>query len=236
VTAVALDRGDLARWFASAAVALAVHAGLATALMISRTPVEGDDGTAVVMVELAPIDSNAAAPSQDDIAPGPLQQEAAPTVEAQPEKPPEKTDDKVEPPPPAPEPEVVLPQETPKPEVKPQEAPMPAAPLTTAPPRPRPSAAQVATWHRTILLQLERHKGYPAAARERHETGVARLAFSIDRSGRVVTSRIVQSSGSSALDQETLATVRRAQPFPNPPLDMPGETFDFTVPIRFNIK
>ena len=39
-----------------------------------------------------------------------------------------------------------------------------------------------------------------------------------------------------ALDQETIDTVRRAQPFPPPPANMPGETFDFTVPIRFNIR
>jgi outer membrane biosynthesis protein TonB len=31
-------------------------------------------------------------------------------------------------------------------------------------------------------------------------------------------------------------TVRRAQPFPSPPANMAGETFEFTVPIRFNIR
>ena len=56
-----------------------------------------------------------------------------------------------------------------------------------------------------------------------------------DRSGKVVTSRLVRTSGSAALDQETMDTVRRAQPFPSPPANMPGETFEFTVPIRFNI-
>ena len=233
---MALDRGDLVRWFASAAVVLALHAGGATALMAWRTPVEGDDGTAAIVVELAPIESDASTPSQDDIAPGPLQQEAAPAAEPQPEKPPEKAEDKVEPPPPVPEPDVVLPQETPKPEVKPQDTPTPAAPLTTAPPRPRPSAAQIASWHRTIALQIERHKGYPPAARARHQTGVVKLSFAIDRAGRVVSSRIVQSSGVAALDQETLATVQRAQPFPPPPPNLPGENFDFTVPIRFNIR
>jgi protein TonB len=46
----------------------------------------------------------------------------------------------------------------------------------------------------------------------------------------------VRTSGSPALDQETIATVRRAQPFPPPPLNMPGDSFDFTVPIHFNIR
>jgi len=51
-----------------------------------------------------------------------------------------------------------------------------------------------------------------------------------------VASRIARTSGSAALDQETIDTVRRAQPFPSPPPNMPGETFEFTVPIRFNIR
>jgi protein TonB len=51
-----------------------------------------------------------------------------------------------------------------------------------------------------------------------------------------VTSRVVRTSGFAALDRETIDTVRRAQPFPPPPPNMPGETFDFTVPIRFNIR
>jgi protein TonB len=51
-----------------------------------------------------------------------------------------------------------------------------------------------------------------------------------------VASRIVRTSGFAALDQETIDTVRRAQPFPPPPPNMSGETFDFTVPIRFNIR
>ena len=66
--------------------------------------------------------------------------------------------------------------------------------------------------------------------------GIAELAFTLDRNGEVVTSRVVRSSGFAALDQDTIDTVRRAQPFPPPPANMPGETFDFTVPIRFNIR
>lgn len=236
MTAAVREDRDLARWLACAAVVLGVHAGAATLLARWHTATDGDEGTALVVVDLAP--SIAASPSQsrDDIAPGPLQQEQARAIESQPDKPNENTEEKAEPPPPAPDPEIVLPQQSPKTEAKPQEAPTPPAPVATAPPPPRPSAAQVASWHRTIALQLERHKGYPAAARTRHQTGVVQLGFAIDRAGRVVASRIVHSSGVPALDQESLATVKRAQPFPPPPPAMPGQTFDFTVPIRFNIR
>jgi protein TonB len=38
------------------------------------------------------------------------------------------------------------------------------------------------------------------------------------------------------LDEETLALVQRAQPFPAPPPDVPGDEIKFAVPVRFSIK
>jgi protein TonB len=46
----------------------------------------------------------------------------------------------------------------------------------------------------------------------------------------------VRSSGTSALDEEALALLRRAQPFPPPPPELSGSRVDLTVPIRFNLK
>ena len=59
-------------------------------------------------------------------------------------------------------------------------------------------------------------------------------AFSIDRQGRVLTSRIVHSSGSDALDDEALALVKRAQPLPPPPAGLADDQLSFVVPIRYH--
>jgi protein TonB len=64
--------------------------------------------------------------------------------------------------------------------------------------------------------------------------GEARLQFSIDRNGRVLTSRIVHSSGSDALDEEALALVKRAAPLPPPPVGLPDDRLSFVVPIRYH--
>jgi protein TonB len=120
------------------------------------------------------------------------------------------------------------------PEAKPHDD-TPPAPATSAPQTPSARAA-VPTWRSQIVAMLERNKRYPSEARARREQGVAQLAFSIDRQGRVVSSRIVTGSGSSALDQETQALVQRAQPFPTPPPSVAGSEITFTVPIRFNIR
>jgi protein TonB len=46
----------------------------------------------------------------------------------------------------------------------------------------------------------------------------------------------VRSAGAAALDEEALALLDRAQPFPPPPPELAGEVVNLTVPIRFNLK
>jgi periplasmic protein TonB len=232
MSAILADSYDLRRWSLSAAVVISLHAALVLTLTNWHERMPGDEGTDAIMVDLSPVMAPPTE-SRNDLAPGPEQQQSKPTRDAQQiEKTPEE---KIEAPPPVPDAEVKLPEEVKQPE-KPKEEVTPPVPETTSPPRPKPSAAQVASWYRKIAQQVERNKGYPPSARARHETGTAELAFTLDRSGKVMASRIVRTSGSAALDQETMDTVRRAQPFPSPPQNMPGETFEFTVPIRFNIR
>jgi protein TonB len=132
-----------------------------------------------------------------------------------------------------------------------QEAQMPS-PLTTAPqaiteavaalpaaPAPGHSKAAeskaVPTWKSQLAAALERNKRYPPAAQARREQGVAKVFFSLDRQGRLIASRLVESSGAAALDAEALAILKRAQPFPLPPAEL-GPRVDLTVPIRFHLK
>src|SRR5262249_54765795 len=115
-----------------------------------------------------------------------------------------------------------------------RQAAIPAAPMQGRI-TPIPSDA-VPTWKSHILALLERHKRYPEAAQSRHQHGIAQVLFTLDRLGRVIRSRIVRSSGASTLDEEALALLLRAQPFPPPPLEVPGERVDLSVPIRFNLK
>jgi protein TonB len=113
------------------------------------------------------------------------------------------------------------------------------APVAAAPTQGQVSVSNsdaVPSWKRRVVTLLERNKRYPSAAQSRGEKGTAQLAFSLDRTGRVTASRIVRSSGSATLDHETLELVRRAQPFPAPPSEMPGAQIDLTVPIRFNMR
>ena len=229
------DRYDLGRWAASAALVIGLHAAGVTLLLRHHEPVVGDEGGPAIVVDLSPF-ITPPTDSRQDLAPGPeqqiVQQPPEPPREQKPEEEEEKP--KVEPPPPQPEAEVTLPREV-KPE-PPKPLPQPEQPRPTAPPRQRvASAAAVTAWNVSIAKQIEKHKGYPPSALPRRETGVTQVAFAIDRDGRVIDSRIIRSSGHAALDEEAMATLRRAQPFPRPPDDLPGEKFEFTVPVKFNV-
>src|SRR5260370_1210429 len=91
-------------------------------------------------------------------------------------------------------------------------------------------------WQSALAAHLERFKRYPSAARAQGEQGIAKVAFTIDHEGHLLSSRIVQSSGSPLLDQETLAMLARAQPMPRPPDQLANAELTFVVPVRFNIR
>jgi TonB family protein len=98
-----------------------------------------------------------------------------------------------------------------------------------------PVAPEVALWKSSVVARIDQHKRYPEDAKSRREQGVTQVFFSLDRQGRVLESRVVSSSGANALDEEALALLRRAQPFPLPPQELAGDHVDLTVPIRFNL-
>jgi protein TonB len=109
-----------------------------------------------------------------------------------------------------------------------------AAPSTGASAAP-PSNA-VPTWQGLLLGRLEQFKRYPRSAQSRHQQGIAYLRFTMDRAGKVVSASIDKSSGFDLLDQETLALIRRAEPLPVPPSEVPGDPIELVVPVQFFLR
>ncbi|MDH7794980.1 MULTISPECIES: TonB family protein [unclassified Beijerinckia] len=103
-----------------------------------------------------------------------------------------------------------------------------AAPVAASAPV---SGAAIASWRGSLIAHLNRYKRFPAGA---NGAGAASVSFTIDRSGRVLSSSLVRSSGDPALDGEAVAMMRRASPVPQPPENMGGRTISLAVPIRFN--
>ena len=82
-----------------------------------------------------------------------------------------------------------------------------------------------------MIERLTKVQRYPARARGAQ--GMVSLAFTINRQGKVVSSKIVKSSGSRVLDAEALDLIKRAEPLPPPPTDIADSDLSFVVPIRF---
>jgi protein TonB len=161
-----------------------------------------------------------------------------------------------------PEPKQVKPAEAkpvqPKPEPKQRVAAKPAetkaaAPArVAAPTRDRASAAAPAStpsspannvgvgrsdydtnYRGLVSAHLARYKQYPADARSSGKTGTAAVTFSIGGGGGVTSVSLARGSGVASIDQEVVAMVRRASPFPAPP---GGRPQSFTVPVSFRLN
>ncbi|WP_371345334.1 energy transducer TonB [Ancylobacter sp. IITR112] len=153
---------------------------------------------------------------------------------------------------PPPEEKPEPPKEQPKPKPKPKKkdkSDLPPAPRTSAAPSieaqnadrvaaPTAGAATSnsraqANWRSRLMAHLNRHKRYPAGE---NGTGKAKVAFSINRAGQVLSARLAGSSGNPRFDEEAVAMVRRASPVPPPPADVGGGTISFTVPVVFSLR
>ncbi|WP_375412189.1 TonB family protein [uncultured Bradyrhizobium sp.] len=94
------------------------------------------------------------------------------------------------------------------------------------------AAAALASYNQRVAAHLQRFKQYPPGG----EQGTSRLSFTLGRGGQVLGSRIAGSSGHPTLDNETLAMIRRAQPFPPIPPELKQASMSFTVPVRFSVR
>jgi periplasmic protein TonB len=223
ITLAPEDRRDLQRWLLSGAFVLFAHVGIAAAMVQWWEPIADAEPGDAIVVELASLLEASVEPPND--------------AEPEPERvemPPEEPVEQIEPPP-QPELAVTVPPE-PEPPKPQEERPAPPPPPMRQAALPPSNSNAVPRWKTQVVRLLERNKRYPSEARARRQEGVAQLAFSIDRQGQVISSRLVGSSGSSALDKEALELARRAQPFPPPPPELAGAQIELKVPIRFNLQ
>jgi protein TonB len=216
-------------WIVAAIVIVTAHAALLFWLIHERfSAAEPGAPPAAIMIDLAPL------PEEPPMA---LPAEVPPEV-VEPEPEPEEVVVMPEPPPRVPKAAAVLmiqpkpkPKKVAKPQAKPAERPSQSTASAAGAPTSGASVtsgASNASWHAQVAAHLQRHK--PGAPSEK---GTCMVAFSVDRSGRVMGARLSSSSGSAALDRIAVSAVQAASPVPAPPSEVVGSHFPFNVPIRF---
>lgn len=110
----------------------------------------------------------------------------------------------------------------------PDQASLPAEPsIPIIPSISRPSAVTnvvpnntLLRFQQSLLKHIARFQRYPAAARNKLQ-GTVETYFSIDRKGRLLGVWVKTSSGQTLLDTEAIETIKRAQPLPSIPAELP---------------
>jgi periplasmic protein TonB len=207
------DRQELRRWLICSAVVVAVHAAAIASLVRWHEPIDeqGESGSDTIVLDLTP-----------------EREQGAIT----PEKPIEQPQEEQMQPLPEEDSEVTLPTKPPEPLPKPVETQAPDQ--VTRAQQVEQRRVGIADWASAMSRILEHNKRYPETARARGEQGIARLGFVVDEEGRLLSSRIIKTSGSAVLDEEALALVQRAQPFPPPPAGFAHH--EINVPVSFAIR
>jgi TonB family protein len=205
----------LSRWGACFVIVLLLHAIAVAKLLEHRDINDAPPGLEAVEFDIALGDFTPEQQRIDYTPANPVPEEIKPKEE------PEQKDA-----------EVALPkqEEQPQPTPPTQEVMLQEEQEAKAPPKVSPEVMR--KWQMTINTRLNQFKRYPHPARVRAQQGIAKVAFVLDSAGHVLSSRIVQSSGSPILDQESLDLLERAQPFPVPP-GASEKDLSLVVPITY---
>lgn len=248
----ALGRRDaaLAQWLVACGVALALHAGVAAMLLRHGDSPAGEESRGAMALEVgiesaAPSFDGAAAAEASGASAATASEEAVPANEEAPPPPVTTTRQVAD----ADQQADMLPVPVEQPHEK-QEIVTPASAAAlqsvAAPSREaeRESTQSIATsigssasaqraqlaWRRGLVAHIERQKRAMANATRAADVVVR---FTIDHRGRLLALDIAKGSGDARYDQAALDIVRRADPMPPPPPDLPEQNLNFRIPISF---
>jgi periplasmic protein TonB len=93
-------------------------------------------------------------------------------------------------------------------------------------------AAATPEWTAQVRKLLASKQDYPNAAQMRGDEGTAKLKLDVAADGSVAAASLVQPSGSSLLDKEALAVVKRVGTFPAPP----GGSASVVIPLTWKMQ
>jgi periplasmic protein TonB len=87
-------------------------------------------------------------------------------------------------------------------------------------------------FQQTLMRHIERFQRYPSAARRDRLEGTVQVAFVMGRDGKILDAWIRSSSGQALLDKEAVDALRRAEPLPDIPNELPGQ-LSVLLPVSF---
>lgn len=95
---------------------------------------------------------------------------------------------------------------------------------------PTPALAEseaMVAWRKIVTEHVWRNRAFPSEAIG--QRGDAGVTFVVDRSGKLISRALVESTGSSLLDGAALKMIERSEPFPKPPPDATDDLQRVTI-------
>jgi protein TonB len=104
---------------------------------------------------------------------------------------------------------------------------------------PPPKDAGMVTWGsdywNRMLAWVQSNGRYPPEVARQQLEGEGLLEFVIDRSGRLLTYRVLQSAGNYYFDNEIKRMIEWSNPLPPLPPEIKGSAMHVIIPVAFNI-
>lgn len=93
-----------------------------------------------------------------------------------------------------------------------------------------PAGSENDEYGRIVLRRIRQAQHYASSLQRRGITGTVVVAFSVDRRGRLRAAKVVEPSGSAAIDHLALRQLADAAPFPRPPK---AKERHFRIPMTY---
>lgn len=99
-----------------------------------------------------------------------------------------------------------------------------------------PSSEAMLRYQDMVKQRIEEARRYPDWAKEQGVEGAVHLSFIILANGNGQKIKLIRSSGSKILDQEAIATIKSASPFPPLPEEVASSSIQTEVSLVFTLK
>lgn len=94
---------------------------------------------------------------------------------------------------------------------------------------------EIMAWFSSVSERVERNKRYPKKALDEGSEGRVTLEVTVESSGILNKVSVFRSSGSQALDDEAVRTVKISSPFRPCPAKL-GKSVTFRLPVKFEVR
>lgn len=90
-------------------------------------------------------------------------------------------------------------------------------------------------YYSSVRTKIIKNMRYPKISRANNEEGSVRIAFSIDKRGRLIDLSILEECGFESLNNDAVKTISTAAPFNSFPASIRKESLSLNIPLKYEL-